>query len=84
MTTDREGLVQDIDTITRMVQDAIIEEVERNSENIGVFVTDALYESTKTISPDEPVTEEMFHKFANDAFFKAIFDTLDLMKASSF
>lgn len=84
MTTTRESIVRDIDKITRMVQDAIIEEVERLDEPISVFVTDALHTRSQDLDPDAVVTKDVFHKLANDAFFDAIFDTLNYMKASSF
>ncbi len=84
MTTTREAIVKDIDTLTGMVQDAIIQEVERSGEAISVIVTDALHARTMHIDPESIITEEVFHKIANDAFFDAIFETLDHMKASSF
>jgi len=84
MTTLRESIVDDIDTITGMVQDAIIQEVERSSEEISVLVTDALHTGTQDLDPESVITKDVFHKIANDAFYKAIFDTLDYMKASSF
>jgi hypothetical protein len=84
MTTTREAIVQDIDRITKMVQQAIIQEVERSDEEIGVLVTDALHSATMHIDPESVITKEVFHKIANDAFYQAIFDTLDYLKASSF
>lgn len=84
MTTTREAIVRDIDTLTGMVQDAIIQEVERSGEAIGVIVTDALHAQTMHIDPESVIDKDVFHKIANDAFYQAIFDTLDYMKASSF
>ena len=84
MITIREAIVKDIETITGLVQDAIIQEVERSGEEISVLVTEALAERTKFLNPEAVIDEEMFNKLANDAFYDAIFDTLDWMKASSF
>ena len=83
MTTLRESIVNDIDKITRLVQDAIIEEVERIDEEISVFVTDALHTRTMLIDPESVITEEVFHKLANDAFYDALFFTLEHIKSSS-